>query len=128
MSDTLSFEMHKVLLNINRFGCKFNFYREKLDEYGETIDDEIEYVCSLTGLFHVSKGYSTETVKDSTIVHKKGEPMILVAFNEQKDIRIGDYVKINENSYKVVDKNNIQEYNILIDISLEAVLDGRNEI
>lgn len=128
MSDTLSFEMHKVLLNINRFGCKFNFYREKLDEYGETIDDEIEDVCSLNGLFHVSKGYSTETVKDATIVHKKGEPMILVAFNDQKDIRIGDYVKINENAYKVVDKNNIQEYNILIDISLEAVLDGRNEV
>lgn len=126
MSDTLNFEMHKVLLNINRFGCKFNFYREKLDEYGETIDDEIEDVCSLTGLFHVSKGYSTETVKDATVVHKKGEPMILVDFNDQKDIRIGDYVKINENAYKVVDKNNIQEYNILIDISLEAVLNGRN--
>ena len=36
------------------------------------------------------------------------------------------FVVINDNRYNIVDKNNIQEYNMVVDLSLELVQNGRN--
>ena len=52
--------------------------------------------------------------------------MLMVAHENIGEIKTEDFLIINENTYKVVEKNNIQEYNIVTDISLELVLDGRN--
>ena len=50
----------------------------------------------------------------------------MVAHENTGEIQTDDFFIINGNRYKVVEKNNIQEYNIVTDISLELVLDGRN--
>ena len=50
----------------------------------------------------------------------------MVAYENTREIQTDDFLIINGNKYKVVEKNNIQEYNIVTDISLELVLDGRN--
>ena len=52
--------------------------------------------------------------------------MILALWKECKTIQNGDFVVINGNTYKITDKNNIEEYNIIADISLEVVLSDRN--
>ena len=54
------------------------------------------------------------------------QPMLMVAHENIGEIKMEDFFVINGNKYKVVEKNNIQEYNIVTDISLELVLDGRN--
>lgn len=120
----VAFELHKVLREIKIHGEQYIIYRDKLDEYGEPVKGEKEQVTEAIGLFHIVKGYITKNVKDGTTTHSKGYPRILVEHTDAENIMNGDYTIINEKKYIVVDKNDIQNYNIVSDISLEVVLDG----
>lgn len=121
----LKMELHKVEREIKVSGRLYTFYREETDEYDE-LTGQIEEVATIRGLFHVSKGYITSKISDATKIHGKGQPLIMMRYEEQMEIQNGDYVMINGNKYKVVEKNNIQEYCIVSDLSLELVLDGNN--
>ena len=122
----MKMELHKVLREIRMHGTEYTFFRKKVDKYGEPTKEEPEQIAKVQGLFHVSKGYVTETAQDGTRTHLKGQPMLLCKHEEIKDIQNGDYIRINQNVYKVIDKNNIQEYNIITDISMELMLNGKN--
>lgn len=122
----LKMELHKVLREIKIHGTMYTFYRDKVDQYGESTKEEPEKVIDIDGLFHVSKGYITQNIQDGTKTHIKGQPMIMVAYEDVEEIQNGDFCVINGNTYKVVEKNNIQEYNIVSDVSLEMVINGRN--
>lgn len=122
----LKMELHKVEREVKTHGTAYTFFREKKDEYGENTEEQAEMIVTIRGLFHISKEYVTETTQDGTKTHSKGSPKLLVAYVETKNIQNGDYLEINKNKYKVVDKNNIQEYSIVVDISLEMVIDDRN--
>lgn len=122
----MKMELHKVLREIQIHGTEYTFFRKKVDKYGEPTKEEPEQIANVKGLFHVSKGYITQNIQDGTKTHGKGQPMLMVAYENTREIQTDDFLIINENTYKVVEKNNIQEYNIVTDISLELVLDGRN--
>ena len=121
----LKMELHKVSQEIRIHGNDYNVYRKELDKYKEHTGKEIK-VTQIKGLYHITKGYVTETAQDGTRTHLKGQPMLLCKHEETKDIQNGDYIRINQNVYKVIDKNNIQEYNIITDISMELMLNGKN--
>lgn len=122
----LKMELHKVSREIKIHGTQYNVSRTVKDKYGEDVQGEYEQIATIDGLFHISKGYITNNISDGTRTHSKGSPMLLVLYEQSKEIQNGDFLMINENKYKVIEKNNIQEYNIIVDISLELVLDGRN--
>lgn len=122
----MKMELHKVLREIQIHGTEYKFFRKKVDNYGEPTKEEPEQIANVKGLFHVSKGYITQNIQDGTKTHSKGQPMLMVAHENVGEIKADDFFVINKNKYKVVEKNNIQEYNIVTDISLELVLDGRN--
>lgn len=118
-------ELHKVLQEINVHGSEYSVKRKELDKYKEPTGEEIQ-VANIKGLYHITKGYVTESVQDGTRVHLKGQPMLLCEYEKANVIQTGDFIEINKNRYKVIDKNNIQEYNIVTDISMELMLDGKN--
>lgn len=122
----MKMELHKVLREIQIHGTEYTFLRKKVDNYGEPTKEEPEQIANVKGLFHVSKGYITQNIQDGTKTHSKGQPMLMVAHENVGEIKTEDFFVINGNKYKVVEKNNIQEYNIVTDISLELVLDGSN--
>ena len=122
----MKMELHKVLREIQIHGTEYTFFRHKVDKYGEPTKEEPEQTGNVQGLFHVSKGYITQNIQDGTKTHSKGQPMLMVGYENTGDIQTDDFFIINGNRYKVVEKNNIQEYNIVTDISLELVLNGRN--
>ncbi len=122
----MKMELHKVLREIQIHGTEYTFFRKKADNYGEPTKEEPEQIANVKGLFHVSKGYITQSIQDGTKTHSKGQPMLMVAHENIGEIKTEDFFVINKNKYKVVEKNNIQEYNIVTDISLELVLDGSN--
>lgn len=122
----MKMELHKVLREIQIHGTEYTFFRKKVDNYGEPTKEEPEQIANVKGLFHVSKGYITQNIQDGTKTHSKGQPMLMVAHENIGEIKTEDFFVINGNKYKVVEKNNIQEYNIVTDISLELVLDGSN--
>lgn len=118
-------EQKVVEREIARNGSIYTVKRNKVDKYGEPTQ-EVEEVTTLRGLFHISKSFVTKNISDGSQTKTKGQPMILALWEECETIQNGDFVVINGNTYRIVDKNNIEEYNIIVDISLEVVLDGRN--
>lgn len=118
-------EQKAVEREIVRNGSTYTVKRNKVDKYGEPTQ-EVEEVTTLRGLFHISKGFITKNTSDGSQIKTKGQPMILALLEECKTIQNGDFVVINGNTYKITDKNNIEEYNVIADISLEVVLSDRN--
>lgn len=118
-------EQKAVEREIARNGSTYIVKRNKVDKYGEPTQ-EVEEVTTLRGLFHISKGFVTKNTSDGSQTKTKGQPMILALLEECATIQTGDFVVINSNTYKITDINNIEEYNIIADISLEVVLNDRN--
>ena len=118
-------EKKAVEREITKNGSTYTVKRSKVDKYGEPTQ-EVEEVTTLRGLFHISKGFIIKNTSDGSQTKTKGQPMILALWEECETIRNGDFVVINGNTYKITDKNNIEEYNIIADISLEVVLSDRN--
>lgn len=118
-------EKKAVEREITKNGSTYTVKRNKVDKYGEPTQ-EVEEVTTLRGLFHISKSFITKNTSDGSQTKTKGQPMILALWEECETIQNGDFVVINGNTYRVTDKNNIEEYNIIADISLEVVLSDRN--
>ena len=119
------FEQNKVKREIKTHGTTYSFYRVGKDEYGEQTKEKA-LVCELSGLFHTTSGYRTRNVSDGNITHTKAQPMLLCVFEDAEQIQIGDFVTMNNNDYYVTAKTNMCEENILADISLELMLNGKN--
>ena len=124
-SGKLFTELHKIKREIQIHGDEYTVYKQKTDSYGETTSD-IEEIQKVSGLFHITKGYITQTISDGTRTKAKAQPMLMVCMEDSKQIENGMFIVINNNRYNIVDKNNIQEYNMVVDLSLELVQDGRN--
>lgn len=119
----LIMELNKVNREIKTHGNKYTFEKDVLDEYGEPTG-ETEVVCEVSGLFHISKGYVSKKFSDATVTHSKGQPMIMMQYSEGEQIEQGMFVEINGNRYNVTGTNNIEEYSIILDVSLEMVNNG----
>lgn len=115
-------ELNKVEREIKIHGLSYDVVRINADKYGEPIEDKT--ITNISGLFHTSKGYVTKSVSDGTRTHSKGQPKLLVTYEDAKQLLIGDIVMINDKRYKIVELNNLQEMNIITDVSMELVLDG----
>lgn len=117
-------EVTKLKHEILTHGESYSFVRDKLDEYQEPTGEQ-ENVATISGLFHVSKGYLTRTVNDANVTHSKGQPMLMALYDDSSSlIKMNDIVTINGKRFKVTGKNNVGEYNIVLDLSLEMMLDG----
>lgn len=124
MADWVAIELHKVVREIATHGSEYVFNRETKDDYGEVTGEETE-VKNITGIFHSTNSFITKTVTDGSVTIKKEQPMILTTFEDGAELQVDDVTIINGSRFKVTGKNNVQEKNILCDISLEVVLDGR---
>lgn len=116
------FEAYKIKREIKRSGETYEFMRQKLNEFGEPSDEE-ESVGFLKGLYHEQNSNVQITTGDTTQIRSKKIPMILCAYNDAKtlNLKLGDILYLNDRILKVVSLVNIQEWNIIGDLSLEEV-------
>ena len=124
MADWVAIELHKVVREIATHGSEYVFNRETKDDYGEATGEETE-IKNITGIFHSTNTFITKNVTDGSVTIKKEQPMILTTFEDGAELQVDDVTVINGSRFKITGKNNVQEKNILCDISLEVVLDGR---
>ena len=63
---------------------------------------------------------------DTTQVRSKKVPMILCMYEDTARLvlQVGDIVKINSKTFKVTGVTDIQEWNLISDISLEVIDNG----
>ena len=121
------FEAYKVRRELKRSGIDFEFKRYKKNEFGEPINkEEPEVVGTIKGLFHTQSGSIQISMGDTTQTRTKGIPMILCLFEDASSLSlcVDDIVEFNKKTHKVVGNTNIQEWNIISDLSLEVVDDG----
>lgn len=115
--------LHKVKQEIERHGVMCKLFRSTTDEYGE--DKGVEEVREILGLFHVSEGYEQRIISDSTTTHVRESPMLMVTFEDAKGIQVGDIIDIDGVKYIISAFNDISMLHIVIDMSMEVLLNGK---
>lgn len=119
------FEAYKIKRELKRSGIKYEFKRFKKNEFGEQTK-ELEGIGSLTGLYHEQSSGVNITVSEASQIRSKKTPMILCLYEDTASLalQVGDFVEINSRVFKVQGVVNVQEWNIVSDISLEVVDSG----
>jgi hypothetical protein len=117
------FEAYKIRRELKRTGKEYEFKRAELNDFKEPTKESV-VVGKLTGLYHEQNSNVSITTGDTTQTRTKKVPMILCLYEDATFLKIGDIVKINSKTFKVTGIVNIQEWNIIADISLEVIDNG----
>lgn len=117
------FEAYKLRRELKRNGKEYEFKRAKLNDFKEPTKDSV-VAGKLIGLYHEQNSNVSITTGDTTQTRTKKVPMILCLYEDATFLKIGDMVKINSKTFKVTGIVNIQEWNIIADISLEVTDNG----
>lgn len=119
------FEEYKMRRNLKRNGKTFDFYGRQLDEFQAEVDHK-KNVGRVKGLYHERNEYINLLTSDGAQLRNKKTPMILCLWKdfENSSIRMNSFTTINGIEYKVTGIVNIQNWNILADISLEVADSG----
>ena len=116
------FEAYKIKRELKRSGTDYEFERSSTNDFGEPVGKHI-VVGTIRGLYHEQNSSVQVTTGDTTQVRTKKIPMILCLYEDAASLvlQVGDELKINNKTLKVTGVVNIQEWNIIADISLEVV-------
>lgn len=116
------FEAYKIKRELKRSGIDYEFKRSVVNDFGEPVGEPI-VVGTIRGLYHEQNSSVQVTTGDTTQVRTKKIPMILCLYEDAASLvlQVGDELKINNKILKVTGVVNIQEWNIIADISLEVV-------
>lgn len=119
------FEAYKIKRELKRSGTDYEFKRAEKNDFDEPVG-ELSVIGKLSGLYHEQNGTVQITTGDTTQTRTKKVPMILCLYEDTASLalRVGDIVKINAKTLKVTGVTNIQEWNIISDISLEVIDNG----
>lgn len=119
-----TFETYKLKRELARSGKTFRFTRRGLNNFGEPTGLP-EELGSLRGLYHEQNSNIQITTGETTQTRTKKIPMILCLAEDAKplDLKTGDVVEINGRVFLVTGIVDIQEWNLIFDISLELVDD-----
>lgn len=118
------FEAYKIQREITRSGQQFTFQRYGKNKFGEPDTSTITSAGVLFGLYHEENSYVTIKVGETTQIRKQKQPRILCLFEDVSDVglQLGDWIILNGKQYKYNACTNIQEWNIIADISLEEMV------
>ncbi|WP_291632205.1 hypothetical protein [Clostridium sp.] len=109
----------RISKQIKSRGSKFTFYIVEYDIYHKVITPATEVI--LSGIYHETSSYVTESVSDATKSYSKKIPMILCLTEDVGVISNDDYISINEIRYRVTGVTDINNLKAITDISLEVV-------
>ena len=115
------FEAYKIKRELKRSGIDYEFKRSGSNDFGEPVG-EPTVIGIIRGLYHEQNSSVQITTGDTTQVRTKKIPMILCLYEDAANLvlQVGDELKINNKTLRVTGVVNIQEWNIIADISLEA--------
>lgn len=119
------FLRNKINRQIKQNGSKYIFKRYGVDEYDQ-LTNEIVKEMPIKGLFHETINHVQQILSESDGARITDVPQsyILCLFNDGDQIKMDDFVEINERIYKVVNKTNIGNFNVAYDINLRMEVDG----
>lgn len=113
----IKFMKHQVKNEIARSGQEYQFKRKKENKYYQIVGEED--IAIVKGIYHETNGYISLLKADASMVQSKKVPTILTLKENAIGIEQGDYTEIAGNKYKVTGVLDVQNYGIVVDISLE---------
>lgn len=134
-----NFVLYQVKREIKRNGTEMEFYRRKKNEYGEPSEPIL--LCKYKGFYHEHAAHMLDTYRVLTTdtpnrYRTEKSPQLIVPYedfyfkNEDTGeiigVEMGDEVNFNGRTLRVTGVLNIQEWNLLMDISFEEVDTGGN--
>lgn len=119
------FEAYKINRELKRSGIEYEFKRCKKNDFGEPTGEPV-VVGKLRGIYHEQNSFVSVVTGETTQTRTKKIPTILCLYEDTASLilQVGDMVSFNDKLYKVTGVTNIQEWNIIADISLEVVDNG----
>lgn len=124
------FELYKLKRELKRSGITVEFQRPGKNEYGEP-DMSLgpNLVGELKCLYHEQSSNIILTGTDASVIRTEKIPMLLCEYEEAKklDLKVGDLVGINGKKLRYTGMVNIQEWDLIADISLEVIDDGTED-
>ena len=120
------FEVYKLSRELRRSGADVVVTRQNKDEFMQDIEGE-KTVAKFKAIYHEVTGYSQTATSTETRYRMKKTPSLLTIYD--KDIfyglKVGDYVNFNNKKFKISKIQNINEWNLIIDINIEVTDYGR---
>ena len=120
------FEAYKIKRELKRSGVAYEFTRSGKNQFGEPDEKISVTIGTVTGLYHEQNGSIQVTTGETTQTRTKKTPTILCLWEDTTSLglSLGDKTIINGKVFRVTGIVNIQEWNIIGDVSLEVVDDG----
>lgn len=124
------FEAAKLRNQLRKMGNDISFFRSSKDKHGQPTGDNADYILTTICLYHEQNSNIQLTTGDTTTTRTKKIPMLLCLYSSligndgEIALRPNDMTQFNGKLYKVQGVVNVQEWNIIADISLEVVDDG----
>lgn len=123
MSINTQFEAYKIERELKRSGVDVSFMRKAKNAYGEDTDTSL-LVCVAKCLYHVETGYLQVSTQEGAQTRFKRIPKLLCLKDDVLPVRMGDVVVYKGKTYSVCGVDDIQEWGIIADVSLEVVDNG----
>ena len=114
-----AFQLNKVRRAINSYGQLFQFDSPGKNEFGEPNGETVSH--EVKGVFHETTQYLTKSTSEASTIRKRSSPMVLMLWEEAKNLHHQDQVRFNNQKYRVSEIKNLGEANLVADISLEEV-------
>ena len=135
------FVLYQIKREIKRNPTKLKFYRVELNKFGEPTGKSVLF-REYTGLYHEHAPHMLDTYRILTgqtagDTRTEKTPQLMVPYEdfyflndsgekEWHEVNVGDEVDLNGRKCRVTGVLNVQEWNLLMDISFEEVDDGGN--
>jgi len=119
------FELYKLKRELLRHGIDVVVRRQIQNVFGEP-DGKPKVVGTLCGLYHEQNSNIQITTGDTVQVRTKKIPMLLCVYDdvEALSVKPGDWFCLNGKIFNVTGVVNVQEWNLIADVSLEVVDNG----
>ena len=128
-----NFAASKIQRELKRSGKDYDFFRLAKNAFGEPAGTNGEKIGTILGLYHEVNNFANVSTSEAGQVRKvvgltgqKKQSMLLCLYESVNGcgLKFGDYTEINGRRFKVTGVVNVQEWNVIADISLEVVADG----
>lgn len=115
-----AFQLNKVRRLIRTQGRDFKVTERGKDEFNEPNGTTESFV--IKGVYHETTSYISKTTAEASTTAKKSCPMVLVLWEDAKDkLSPQKTILFNNRTYRVNAIKNLEEANLVADISLEEV-------
>lgn len=128
------FALYQVKREIRRNGTTLTFMRHDKNEFGEPVGEPYVF-CTYTGLYHEHNPHMLDSYRylnglTDGLYRTEKMPQLMVPFEDfyftdrfgnTVCVDVGDEVNLNGRLLRVTGTLNVQEWNMLVDISFEEV-------